>query len=121
MNNGRNGPANDARALKEAARDAARRAQATGNAEVEKLIADVEELIDRLGTPSDPNVATVCAKVAEALVSARRTLNARATQVQQQARDALAASDDYVHDEPWRAIGAAAVAGLLLGLLVSRR
>ena len=121
MNNGRNGPASNAQSLKEAARDAARRAQAAGNVEVEKLIADVEELIDRLGTPADANVATVCAKVAEALVSAKRTLNARATQVQQQARDAMAASDTYVHDEPWRAISAAAVAGLLLGLLVSRR
>lgn len=120
MNNGRNGPANDARSLKSAAREAARRAQAAGNVEVENLIADVEELIDRLGTPADPGVATVCAKVAEAVASARRSLNARATRVQRQARDALSASDEYVHDEPWRAIGAAAVAGLLLGLLVSR-
>ncbi len=30
-------------------------------------------------------------------------------------------TDQYVHDNPWRAIGAAGVAGLLLGLLIRRR
>jgi ElaB/YqjD/DUF883 family membrane-anchored ribosome-binding protein len=41
--------------------------------------------------------------------------------VQRQARQALAAGDSYVHEQPWEAIGAAAVAGLLVGLLVLRR
>jgi ElaB/YqjD/DUF883 family membrane-anchored ribosome-binding protein len=45
----------------------------------------------------------------------------RAGRVQRQAREALSAGDTYVHDQPWQAIGAAAVAGLVLGLLVYRR
>ena len=53
METARNGGASgraaerDARSLKRAAREAAERA--AGNPEVEKLIADVEALIDRLG------------------------------------------------------------------------
>ena len=31
------------------------------------------------------------------------------------------AADEYVHDNPWKAIGAAAGIGLLAGLLISRR
>jgi ElaB/YqjD/DUF883 family membrane-anchored ribosome-binding protein len=121
MNSARNGPAADAQTLKDAARDAARRAHASGNTEVEALIADVEELIDRIGTPTDPALASLCTRVADALSSARRSLNLRAGQVQRQAREALTASDTYVHDQPWQAIGVAAVAGLVLGLLVYRR
>jgi ElaB/YqjD/DUF883 family membrane-anchored ribosome-binding protein len=34
---------------------------------------------------------------------------------------AARATDDYVHDNPWQAIGAAAVVGLILGALISRR
>lgn len=34
---------------------------------------------------------------------------------------AARATDDYVHDNPWQAIGIAGVTGLLLGLLISRR
>lgn len=117
----KNGPAGDARTLREAAREAARRAQATGNMEVEKLCADVEELIDRIGQPVDPNMAHLCARVAEAVANARRALNVRAVQVQRQARDAFATSDTYVHEQPWQAIGVAAVAGMLIGVLAFRR
>jgi ElaB/YqjD/DUF883 family membrane-anchored ribosome-binding protein len=31
------------------------------------------------------------------------------------------ATDDYVHEHPWRAVGAAAGVGLIIGLLISRR
>lgn len=30
-------------------------------------------------------------------------------------------ADDCVHDNPWRAVGIAAVGGLLLGLLIARK
>ena len=37
------------------------------------------------------------------------------------ARAAARVTDDYVHDNPWGAIGAAAAAGFLIGLLINRR
>jgi ElaB/YqjD/DUF883 family membrane-anchored ribosome-binding protein len=123
MNSPRNGPTrsadHDARSLRDAARDAARRA--AGNPEVEKLIADVEELINKLGDSRDPAVASLCTRVADAVDNARRALNDRAAQVQRGARAAFAASDSYVHEQPWEALGAAAVAGLVVGLLLFRR
>ena len=122
MDNTTNGPGGgNAGTLREAARAAARRAHETGNVEVEKLCADVEELIARLGEPADARVAHLCARVAAAVANARQVLNSRAARVQRQAHDAFVASDSYVHGQPWRAIGAAGVAGLVLGLLVFRR
>ncbi|WZB67870.1 DUF883 family protein [Achromobacter xylosoxidans] len=41
--------------------------------------------------------------------------------VLERGRKAARATDDYVHDNPWQAIGIAGVTGLLLGLLISRR
>ena len=121
MDTTKNGPGGDATTLRAAARDAARRAQATGNIEVEELCADVEELINRIGQPADPNIAHLCARVAEAVANARQALNTRANLVQRQARDAFVAGDEYVHEQPWQAIGAAAVVGVLIGLLAFRR
>jgi len=109
----------DTQSLRDAARAAAQRA--VGNPEVEKLIADVEELINRVAQSRDPATAHLCARVAEAVANARRALNERASQVQRQARDALAASDSYVRAQPWESIGVAAVAGLVVGLLLFRR
>ena len=37
------------------------------------------------------------------------------------ARAAGHAADDYVHDNPWTAVGTAAGIGLLVGLLIGRR
>jgi ElaB/YqjD/DUF883 family membrane-anchored ribosome-binding protein len=41
--------------------------------------------------------------------------------VQRQARGALTAGDTYVREQPWEAIGAAALMGLVIGFLVFRR
>jgi ElaB/YqjD/DUF883 family membrane-anchored ribosome-binding protein len=119
---GRNGgptASPDTQSLKDAAREAARRA--AGNPEVEQLIADVEALIDRLGEPKDATTAHLCERVAEAVGRARQALNERAAQVQRQTRDALQAGDEYVRAQPWESVGVAAVAGLIVGMLLFRR
>src|SRR5690606_28091324 len=38
-----------------------------------------------------------------------------------QGRRAMRATDDYVHDNPWRAIGMAGLVGVLIGALICRR
>jgi len=37
------------------------------------------------------------------------------------AKAAARATDEYVHDNPWQAIGIGAAIGFLVGLVVSRR
>ena len=57
-----------------------------------------------------------------ALTSLKRTREALYEAQDAGARpQAARATDDYVHDNPWQAIGIAGVTGLLLGLLISRR
>jgi ElaB/YqjD/DUF883 family membrane-anchored ribosome-binding protein len=41
--------------------------------------------------------------------------------VQRQARETFELGDRYVHNRPWEAIGIAALAGLAVGFLASRR
>jgi ElaB/YqjD/DUF883 family membrane-anchored ribosome-binding protein len=113
--------AEETRTLKAAARDAARKARAAGNQEVEKLIAEVEELITRLADTADPGIARIRARVAETLKTTRRAITESAAQVQRQARDALTTGDTYVREQPWEAIGVAAAMGLVIGFLVFRR
>ena len=36
-------------------------------------------------------------------------------------KQAARATDDYVHDNPWQAVGVAAAIGLALGVLIGRR
>jgi ElaB protein len=102
-----------------AGRGKAQQAAAAANSEVQNLIADVEDLIQQVGEAADPEVRRLRSKVASAVTSAKRSLASGAEQVQQQARDALEASDRYVRTQPWEAIGIAALAGIAVGFLVS--
>jgi ElaB/YqjD/DUF883 family membrane-anchored ribosome-binding protein len=95
--------------------------RAAGSQEVNDLIADVEEFVSRIGDAADPEIARLRSKVEQAVVMARKSLAQGAEQVQRKAQEAVEAGDQYVRDEPWRAIGAAALAGLAVGFWVTRR
>jgi len=111
----------DGKTIKDAARQAARQARVAANQEVRKLIADVEELIRRVGDAADPELARLRAKVESTVATTKKAISDGTEQVQRQAKDAFAASDRYVRDQPWEAIGIAALAGLAIGFLVGRR
>jgi ElaB/YqjD/DUF883 family membrane-anchored ribosome-binding protein len=113
--------AEEARGLREAARAAAHRARAAGNAEVEKLILDVEELVAQLADTADPGIARLRARVVDTVRSTQRALADSAAHVQRQAREALSTGETLVREQPWQAVGAAALIGLIIGLVLFRR
>ena len=102
-----------------AAHDKVHQVGSAASEEVKNLIADVEDLIDRVGEAADPEVKRLRAKVADAVVSTKRSIATGAGHVQRQAREVLDASDRYVREQPWEAIGIAAVAGIAVGFLLS--
>jgi ElaB/YqjD/DUF883 family membrane-anchored ribosome-binding protein len=111
----------DGKTIKGAARETARQARVVANQEVRKLIADVEELIRRVGDAADPELARLRAKVETTVATTKKAISDGSEQVQRQAKEAFEASDRYVRDQPWEAIGIAALAGLAIGFLVGRR
>lgn len=109
------------RAAGRSAREKAHQMGAAASDEVQNLIADVEDLIDRVSDAADPEVKRLRSKVSAAVAATKRSITSGAEQVQRQARDAFDASDRYVRNQPWEAIGIAALAGLAIGFLVSSR
>ena len=37
------------------------------------------------------------------------------------AKEAARATDDFVHEHPWKAVGIGAAVGVIVGMLISRR
>jgi ElaB/YqjD/DUF883 family membrane-anchored ribosome-binding protein len=101
------------------ARDKVQQMGAAASEEVQNLISDVEDLIDRVGEAADPEVRRLRSKVADAVVSAKQSIAAGTEHVQRHAKEAFDASDRYVRNQPWEAIGIAALAGVAVGFLVS--
>ena len=90
-------------------------------ADLRLVIADADELLQITSSQTGDKVAELRARVGENLRVARAKLSEADAALRDKAREAARATDDYVHENPWRSIGIAAGAGLLVGLLIGRR
>ena len=89
--------------------------------DLRQVIGDGEELL-RLGADQTGERATEWrTRVQERITDARHKLADLQDSAIQRAKAAGHAADDYVHDHPWKAVGAAAGIGLIIGLLIGRR
>ena len=86
-------------------------------ADLRLVISDAEALLRATAGQAGETIAAARAKVQESLDSARIELGALGDEYAQQMR----AVDGYVRGHPWQAVGIAALAGIVLGLLISRR
>jgi ElaB/YqjD/DUF883 family membrane-anchored ribosome-binding protein len=85
-----------------------------------RFIDDVQDLISHVTPLQDADIARARQKV-EASISAVRGAAQRGVRSTVDTTKAAAkATDNFVHDSPWTAIGIAAVAGLIVATLVKR-
>lgn len=85
------------------------------------LVADAEALLKATAGQSGEAVAAVRAKVGESLAVAKVKMTEVEQLALERAKAAATATDEYVHDHPWHAVGVAAGVGLVIGLLIGRR
>jgi ElaB/YqjD/DUF883 family membrane-anchored ribosome-binding protein len=76
---------------------------------------------DRLVEDANEVVRDISSKVESNVQSARQSLASAQEAVTERARYAADYTDQYVHENPWKSIGFAAVVGLLIGILMSGR
>jgi len=85
------------------------------------VVADAEELLKATANQTGERIAAARARAGESLQVAKARLDDVQAAVVERTKVAARATDDYVHDNPWQAIGIAATVGLILGALISRR
>jgi ElaB/YqjD/DUF883 family membrane-anchored ribosome-binding protein len=90
-------------------------------ANLRRVIADAEELLAATADDGSGRLADLRERVKDNLRVARNKLADADAIVRARARRAAEMTDDYVHDNPWSSIGAAAALGLLVGVLIGRR
>lgn len=82
---------------------------------------DAEALLREAASATGERAAELREQALSSLKQTREALYDAQDEVLAQGRRAARATDEYVHDNPWQAIGMAGVVGLLLGVLLSRR
>ena len=88
-------------------------------ADLRLVISDAEALLRATVGEAGETAQAARAKVEETLDSVK--LGPLGEEAAEQARAAARAADDYVRANPWQAVGIAALVGIALGLLISRR
>lgn len=90
-------------------------------ADLKLVVTDAEELLKLTAGQAGEKVAAVRDKVQRGLDQAKAKLVVIEDKAIEQTKAAARATDAYVHENPWKAVGIAAGAGLLIGLLIGRR
>jgi ElaB/YqjD/DUF883 family membrane-anchored ribosome-binding protein len=90
-------------------------------ADMKVVIADAEDLLKATANAAGDKVTAARARMEDSLRTARIKVAEAQEVVVDKAKAAARATDDYVHANPWRAVGIAAGAGLVIGMLISRR
>jgi len=90
-------------------------------ADFQRVMDDINTLIDAGGSKVDSEAAAIRDRLRDRLDDARRRIGDLQDEGVERARRAARQTDEYVHEHPWHAVGAAAALGLVVGVLIARR
>jgi len=90
-------------------------------ADFRTVVADAEALLKATANQGGEEVAAVRAKAEESLRVVKAWIADEQVELLDKTKEAAKATDAYVHENPWKAVGVAAGIGLVIGLLSGRR
>lgn len=85
------------------------------------VVTDAEELLRATAGLAGEKVSAARERIQENLSAAKVRLSAAEEAVIAKTKQAARATDEYVHENPWKAVGIGAAVGLIVGILISRR
>lgn len=89
--------------------------------DMKNVVSDAEEILRATAGVAGERMVDLRERIGERLHEAKlRIADAEAALVDR-TKAAARATDDYVNDNPWQAVGIAAGIGLLLGIIIGRR
>ena len=89
--------------------------------DLKAVLHDAEDLLKATANDVGEKASVAREKLNKTIDQAKVKLTEVEASVRDKGKEAAKATDDYVHEHPWQAVGVAAAIGLLLGLAVSRR
>lgn len=88
--------------------------------DLQLVVSDAEELLRATAGQAGEKVSAARERIQESLSVARARLGDAQEAMIEKTKQAARATDEYVHDNPWYAVGIAAGVGLVVGMLISR-
>ncbi len=85
------------------------------------VIGDAEELLRATAHHAGESAAAARARIQASMNGAKKRLAEVGDATVDKAKVAARATDEFVHENPWQAVGISAAIGVILGMLISRR
>ena len=85
------------------------------------VVADAEEYLKATASQAGDKATAARERIQDSLHNLKVKMADAEDVVIQKSREAARVTDDYVHENPWSAVGIAAGVGLVIGLLIGRR
>ena len=89
--------------------------------DIKSAISDAEEMLSATADQAGDKVARLRERIKARLADAKVRLMDAEELLVAKTKAAARATDEYVHESPWTAVGVAAGVGLLVGLIIGRR
>ncbi len=88
------------------------------------VVADAEELLrataGQAGEKLSEKMSTTRERIQENLSAAKARLISAEAVVVARTKQAAKATDEYVHENPWKSVGVGAAVGVIVGMLIAR-
>lgn len=85
------------------------------------ILQETDKLLSEANLAVGKEADALYARVASSLRDAKEKLVSAERVAVDKAKQAARATDGYVHEHPWQAVGVAAAVGVLVGMLIARR
>lgn len=89
--------------------------------DLKTVVDDAEELLRATAGQAGEKISAARARAEDSVRAAKARLQEMKGDLLEQSREIAQNADEYVRENPWRAVGIAAAAGLVVGLLLRGR
>lgn len=85
------------------------------------VISDAQEILNSTKDATGEKIAVLRESISLKLRDAKERLQDAEAAVVERSKACARATDDFVNDNPWKAVGIGALVGLVVGVLIGRR
>lgn len=85
------------------------------------FLADIEDLIKETTSLTGDELASARVKLNARVAAAKASAEEIGDNIALRARQTASVTNDYVHEQPWKVLGASAAIAFLLGIVIARR
>jgi ElaB/YqjD/DUF883 family membrane-anchored ribosome-binding protein len=89
--------------------------------DLKAVVSDAEELLRATANQAGEKISAARERIQDSMHRAKVKLADAEVVMLDKTKEVARATDEYVHENPWKAVGIAAGVGFLVGLLISRR